>query len=326
MSIGGLNLPNIHFQQKYLVVIAGATGVGKTALALELAKHYDSVIISADSRQFYAEMNIGTAKPSKAQLKEIQHFFVGNKSITELYGAGHFEKDAIRTLEELFKKHNLIFLVGGSGLYIDAVLNGVDDFNEAPAEIRNQINSEYKEKGLSWLQEEVKKIDLTFYENADIQNPQRLIRALEVFQHSGLPYSSFLNKKKTERGFIPIKILVNTSREKLYKQINDRVDQMMQAGLLEEVRSLAGKKHLNALKTVGYKELFDYLDGKLTLESAVDKIKQHTRNYAKRQLTWFKNKDVFVEFEVGDITGITTYIDTFFSKKQNFTLAEGDPK
>jgi tRNA dimethylallyltransferase len=307
-------LCTINSQKKYLVVIAGATGVGKTALAIELAKHYHSVILSADSRQFYAEMNIGTAKPSEAQLKEVQHFFVGNKSVMELYGAGHFEKDAIKTLEELFKKHNLIFLVGGSGLYIDAVLNGVDEFNETPAEIREQINSEYKKKGLAWLQEEVKKIDRAFFENADVQNPQRLIRAFEVFKHSGLPYSSFLNKKKIERSFIPIKILVNTPREKLYKQINERVDQMINAGLLEEVKSLKSIQHLNALKTVGYKELFEYLNGKMTLELAIDKIKQHTRNYAKRQLTWFKNKDVFVEFEVGDLNSITNYIDKVVSE------------
>lgn len=283
--------------------------MGKTALAIELAKHYQTVIVSADARQFYKELTIGTAKPSEEQLKEVEHFFINNKSITELYGAGHYEKEAISTLDNLFTKHQIVFLVGGSGLYIDAVLNGVDDFIEVPIEVRERLNAEYLEKGLTWLQDEVKKRDENYYDSVDTFNPQRLIRALEVCIHTGKPYSSFLNQPKAERNFTPIKILINTDREKLYSQINLRVDEMMTAGLLEEVKQLSDKKHLNALKTVGYKELYAYLDASYTLQNAVEKIKQHTRNYAKRQLTWFKNKDDFEEFTPKDIEKIKGYIN-----------------
>ncbi|MDX2173900.1 MAG: tRNA (adenosine(37)-N6)-dimethylallyltransferase MiaA [Bacteroidota bacterium] len=293
--------------------MAGPTAVGKTALAIELAKHYQTVIVSADARQFYKELTIGTAKPSEEQLKEVEHLFINNKSITELYGAGHYEKEAISTLDNLFTKHQIVFLVGGSGLYIDAVLNGVDDFIEVPIEVREKLNAEYIEKGLTWLQDEVKKRDENYYDSVDTFNPQRLIRALEVCVHTGKPYSSFLNQPKVERNFTPIKILINTDREKLYTQINQRVDEMMNAGLLDEVKQLSDKKHLNALKTVGYKELYAYLDASYTLQNAVEKIKQHTRNYAKRQLTWFKNKDDFEEFAPADIEKIKGYIDVIVS-------------
>ncbi len=230
-----------------------------------------------------------------------------------MYGAGHYEKDAIAILNELFTKRKIVFLVGGSGLYIDAVLNGVDDFIEVPIEVREKLNSEYEEKGLEWLQNEVKKLDEVYFDATDIFNPQRLIRALEVSVFTGKPYSSFLNQPKAERNFTPIKILINTDREKLYSQINLRVDEMMKAGLLEEVKQLSDKKQLNALKTVGYKELYAYLDASYTLETAIEKIKQHTRNYAKRQLTWFKNKDEFEEFLPTDIEKITGYIDVIIN-------------
>lgn len=282
-------------------------------MAIELAKHYQTVIVSADARQFYKELTIGTAKPSQEQLKEVEHFFINNKSINELYGAGHYEKEAISTLNNLYAKHQIVFLVGGSGLYIDAVLNGVDDFIEVPIEVREKLNAEYEEKGLTWLQNEVKKVDKNYYDSVDTFNPQRLIRALEVCVYTGKPYSSFLNQPKAERNFTPIKILINTDREKLYSQINLRVDEMMKAGLLDEVKGLSDKKHLNALKTVGYKELYAYLDASYNLETAVEKIKQHTRNYAKRQLTWFKNKDDFEEFTPTDIEKIKAYIDIITS-------------
>jgi len=291
-------------------VIAGPTAVGKTALAIDLAKHYQSVILSADSRQFYRELNIGTAKPSDKQLKEVPHYFINTKNINELYGAGHFEKDVLITLEELFKNRSIIFMVGGSGLYIDAVLNGVDDFVDVPNEIRVQLNKKFEDKGLNWLQEEVKTKDEIYFSMVDTNNPQRLIRALEVIEHTGLPYSGFLNRNKTDRPFNSIKILVNQERTKLYSKINERVDLMMNEGLLDEVKNLIAKKDLNALKTVGYKELYDYLDGTMDLPMAVDKIKQHTRNYAKRQITWFKNKDEFKEFEPTDFKGILAHIDS----------------
>lgn len=300
---------NISTQKKYLVVIAGATAVGKTALAIDLAKHYNTVILSADSRQFYKELSIGTAKPSEEQLREVQHFFINYKNISELYGAGHFEKDVVVLLDELFKTHHLVFMVGGSGLYIDAVLNGVDDFVEVPIEVRENLNKQFEEKGLTWLQNEVKKADEVYFNSVDINNPQRLIRALEVSLHTGLPYSSYLKKNKIERNFTPIKILINTKREKLYAQINRRVDEMMKNGLLKEAEQFKAYKNFNALKTVGYKELYDYFDGKYNLETAVEKIKQHTRNYAKRQITWFKNKDTFTEFEPSEKEKIIHYID-----------------
>lgn len=298
-------------KKKHLVVIAGPTAVGKTDLSIRLAKHYHSVILSADSRQFYSELSIGTAKPDEQQLKEVPHYFISNKSVTELYGAGHFSRDARALLDDLFNEHDLVFLVGGSGLYIDALLNGVDDFAEIPETLRETINAELKEKGIDWLQAEVKKADPEQFASMDQQNPQRLVRVLEVCRYTGLPYSSFLNKQNTRnnRTFKVIKLLVTTERKQLYDRINKRVDDMMQRGLLEEARAFSDQRHLNALKTVGYRELYDYFDGQTDLQTAVDKIKQHTRNYAKRQLTWFRNRDQFREFEVGTQEEIIAYID-----------------
>jgi tRNA dimethylallyltransferase len=254
-------------------------------------------------------MSIGTAKPSDEQLKEVKHYFINNKTIEELYGAGHYEKDAIELLHKLFTEHDVVFMVGGSGLYINAVLNGVDDFIEVPDEIRLTLNKEFEEKGIIFLQEKLKALDENYYNTVDLNNPQRIVRALEVCIHTGKPYSSFLNQPKDPRNFTPIKILINTEREELYKRINSRVDQMMGAGLLEEVKQLRNYKHLNALKTVGYKELYAYLDASYDLKTAVEKIKQHTRNYAKRQITWFKNQDEFEEFKPDEIEKIKAYID-----------------
>ena len=294
---------------RYLVVVAGPTAVGKTALGIRLAQHYRSVIVSADSRQFYREISIGTAKPDEAQLKEVCHYFINNKSVAELYGAGHFGKEAIDLLTTLFKERSIVFMVGGSGLYIDAVLNGVDEFTDIPAKVRETINNQFNEKGLEWLQNELRIHDPEYHQSVDVNNSQRMIRALEVFFHTGMPYSSFLKRKKTKRDFTPIKILINTDRKELYERIDRRVDEMMRRGLLEEAKTFLNQRSLNAFKTVGYKELYDYLDGVYDLDTAVEKIKQHTRNYAKRQLTWFKNKDVFQEFNPDDFDNIVSYID-----------------
>ncbi|MDO9001296.1 MAG: tRNA (adenosine(37)-N6)-dimethylallyltransferase MiaA [Bacteroidota bacterium] len=294
--------------------MTGPTAVGKTAIAINLAKIYDTVILSADSRQFYKELTIGTAKPTNEELSAVKHYFINTKSISELYGAGHFEKDALATLNELFKTKNIVFLVGGSGLYINALINGVDDFIEVPIEIRDELNKKFELNGLEWLQNEVKTLDETYFNSVDTHNPQRLIRALEVCQYTGKPYSSFLNQPKAERNFKVIKILINTNREQLYSQINNRVDKMMASGLLEEVKQLANQKHLNALKTVGYKELYAYLDASYNLNTAIDKIKQHSRNYAKRQLTWFKNQDKFEEFEPTELEKIQSYINSIVLK------------
>jgi tRNA dimethylallyltransferase len=297
-------------QKKYLVLIAGPTAVGKTDLAIKLARYYNTVILSADSRQFYKELTIGTAKPNEAQLKEVNHYFIDTKNINELYGAGHFEKDVLKILDELFKVHSLVIMVGGSGLYIDAVLNGVDEFMEVPLIIREELNKKFKAEGLEWLQKEIEKKDRDYFNQVDKNNPQRLIRALEIMEYTGLPYSGFLTQKKTERNFTPIKIMLNIEREKLYDRINKRVDEMMDKGLLEEVRQLHSYKNFNALKTVGYRELHEYLEGKYSLETAVEKIKQHTRNYAKRQITWFKNKDIFEQFSPDNYEEIIKYIDS----------------
>lgn len=226
-----------------------------------------------------------------------------------MYGAGHFEKDALEILNELFKIHSIVFVVGGSGLYIDALINGVDDFVDVPLDVRETLNKNYLEFGLAWLQNEIKTKDKDYFALVDINNSQRLLRALEVIEHTGLTYSGFLKKNKQFRNFTPIKILINKNREDLYDTINKRVDTMMKEGLFNEVKQFMAYKDFNALKTVGYKELYDHLEGKLTLEEAVEKIKQHTRNYAKRQLTWFKNKDQFEEFGPLDFEKIRAYID-----------------
>jgi tRNA dimethylallyltransferase len=278
-------------------------------MAIALAKHYDSVILSADSRQFYKEMNIGTAKPGKAELAEVKHYFIDSRNIEDLYGAGHFEKDAIKLLDELFQENDVVFMTGGSGLYLNAIMNGVDQFEEVPAGIREALNKEFDEKGIDRLREKLKDLDPEYFEKVDQGNPQRMIRAIEVCIHTGKPYSSFLQKNIPKRNFICLPIVLERERKELYDKINSRVDEMMKEGLLEEVKGLQSHKNLNALKTVGYKELFEYLEGKVTLENAVDKIKQHTRNYAKRQMTWFKNQGDFEKFGADEKEKIVFYID-----------------
>lgn len=295
--------------KKKLIVIAGPTAVGKTALSIDLAKFYDCPVISADSRQFFKEMSIGTAKPTPEEMQDVPHYFINNVSIHETYNVGQYEREAIDLIENLFKEHDYLILVGGSGLYINAVLNGVDEFEEIPNEIREKLNSDYKEKGITYLQDELKKRDEVYYNQVDLNNPQRLIRALEVCLHTGKPYSSFRTKAKKERSFSAINLLINTDREKLYERINLRVDKMVQDGLLNEVKELIPFKHLNALNTVGYKELFDYFDNKVSLEQSINLIKQNTRRYAKRQLTWFNNQGDFETFEPNDLEKIKAYID-----------------
>jgi tRNA dimethylallyltransferase len=301
--------------KKNLIVIAGPTAVGKTALSIELAKFYNCPIISADSRQFYKEMSIGTAKPTKEEMQNVPHYFIDNISIHDTYNVGQFEREAIDFIETLFKDHEHLILVGGSGLYINAILNGVDEFEEIPAHIREQLIKDYEEKGLTYLQEELKQKDEVYYHQVDLNNPQRIMRALEVCIHNNKPYSSFRTKEKKQRSFDAINILINTDREALYHRINKRVDIMMQNGLLEEVKSLYPYKHLNALNTVGYKELFDFIDNKCTLEEAVNLIKQNSRRYAKRQLTWFNHQGDFETFEPTDLEKLKAYLDivTLFS-------------
>ena len=295
--------------QKYLVVIAGPTGVGKTALAIQLAKHFSTKILSADSRQFYREMSIGTAKPNPAELKEAEHLFIDSLSIHDNYSIGDFEKDAIKALDELFKENQVAFLVGGSGLYINAVLYGVDEFENVSSETKEKVKKQYEEKGLSWLQEQIQNLDPEYYSTVDINNPQRLQRALEVCLETGKPYSSFLSNNKTQRSFDTIKILINTDREKLYERINKRVDMMINDGLVEEAKALFPHKEFNALNTVVYKELFAHFNGEMDLPAAIELIKQKTRNYAKRQLTWFNNQDTYETFGPDDAEKIKAYLE-----------------
>ena len=273
---------------KKLLVIYGPTAVGKTNLAIQLALQHKTEIISADSRQFFKEMKIGTAVPEQKELDAINHHFIQHKSIRENYNVGLFEKEAISKIEELFKHHKTLIMVGGSGLYIDAVCKGLDIFPNIEENLRKELRQKFEEYGLQWLQDEVKKIDPNFYAISDLNNYQRLLRCLEVCKQSGQTFSSFKNKQNKTRPFEVEYISIKMDREKLYKRINDRVDIMMEKGLLKEVESLIKFKDLNALKTVGYSELFQYLNKDISMDKAVKLIKQNSRRYAKRQMTWLK--------------------------------------
>jgi tRNA dimethylallyltransferase len=278
---------------KTLIVIAGPTAVGKTAIAIQVAKHYNTVVVSADSRQFYREMSIGTAKPDADELAAVKHHFIDSHSIHENFSVGDFEKQALALLDELFKEYDAVVMAGGSGLYIKAVCEGFDNLPVADPGIRHKLNQDFTELGIRHLQERLKEVDPDYYEQVDIQNPQRLIRALEVFETTGKPISYYRKSTINTRPFNIVKIGLNLPRDILYQQINYRVDKMIELGLIDEVKSLIPHRSLNALNTVGYSELFDYFDGKSDLESALQLIKQNTRHFAKRQLTWFrKDKDI----------------------------------
>ena len=280
-------------KKKVLLAVVGPTAIGKTALGIQLAKYFDTEILSADSRQFFKEMEIGTAVPSQEELAQVPHHFIQHKSIFDPYSVGDFEKEAIDFLNELFQQKDTVIMVGGSGLYVDAVVNGLDEFPEVDPSIRAELNQELDKNGLSSLQEELKLKDPSYYKIVDLENPHRLIRALEVCRASGKPYSSFLNQPRPKRPFKTLYIGLEAPREVIYERINQRVDLMMEKGLLDEAQQLYPNQKLNALQTVGYKELFEYLDGHCTLESAVSEIKKNTRRFAKRQLTWLrKNNDI----------------------------------
>ncbi len=276
---------------RVLISIVGPTAIGKTKLAISLAQYYRTVIISADSRQFYKEMSIGTAVPNKTELAAIKHHFIQHKSISEPYSVGNFEKEAIRLLDTLFNYHEIVIMVGGSGLYVDAVTKGLNEFPKVDSQIREQLNQELQLQGLGQLQKKLQNLDQAYYKTVDLNNPHRLIRALEICIGTGKPYSSFLGKPKKERNFTTLTIGIQADREQIYDNINRRVDIMMSEGFLEEIRSLIDYKDLNALRTVGYKELFNYLEGNWDLETAIAEMKKNTRRFAKRQLTWFKRND-----------------------------------
>lgn len=273
-----------------LLVIVGPTASGKTELAIRLAQLLKTSVISADSRQFYREMNIGTAKPTEHELQLVPHFFVNSHSVKDFYSVGAFERDVLDLLNQLFNKNRIVIMAGGSGLYIRAVCQGVDDFPVVKPEIRNELNHIYQTKGLEAIQKLLSQHDPVYFKSVDLNNPQRLLRALEVCLSSNQPYSSFKTGKKAIRNFDIIKIGLQIDREILYRRIDLRVEEMMNNHFLEEAQQLYPLRNLNALQTVGYQELFDFLDGKITLDAAVSLIKQNTRRYAKRQMTWFRKE------------------------------------
>jgi tRNA dimethylallyltransferase len=295
---------------KTLISIVGPTAVGKTALTLELGRQFNTEIISADSRQFYKELNIGTAKPSQEELNQVPHHFINSHSIQDTFSAGDFEKDGLAKIDSLFQRHDLLLMVGGSGLFVNAVIEGMDDLPRPKEGLRELLNQNYKEKGINFIRERLSKIDPVYYKAVDISNPQRMIRAIEVFETTGIPFSIWRKNNKKERNFRTLSIGLNIERNLLYDQINQRVDDMINNGLLKEVETLLPFKEYSPLKTVGYTELFDYIDGKYTLEEAVAKIKQNTRKYAKRQLTWFRKNQNTVWFNPNKIPAVINYIES----------------
>ena len=291
----------MNINKKKLIAIVGPTASGKTNLAIDIANYYDCEIISADSRQFYQEMNIGTAKPLENQLIDVKHHFINNLSVTDNYTVGDYKDEVNAFLNLYFNTNDYVVMVGGSGLFIDAVINGIDDFPKVPKSLRNKINSDFEKKGIDYLKDELKKLDPKYYKIVDLKNHRRIIRALEVCYFSDKPYSSFLNSsKKKAKKYDEIIIGLNPRKEILEIRINNRVDEMINGGLIKEVKSLLKYRDLNPLNTVGYKELFEFFDGFISLKDAIELIKLNTRKYSKRQMTWFKkNKDI-LWFEKND--------------------------
>ncbi len=288
---------------KYLITIVGPTAIGKTSLSIALAKHYNCEIVSCDSRQFYKEMQIGTAVPSQIELSQAKHHFIQNKSIFDTYTVGDYEKEAIAKLDELFQTNEYAILVGGSGLYVDAVLKGFDAFSEIEESVREKVRQDYEQNGLNFLQQKLQELDPDYFEiltkknPQTMQNPQRMMRFVEVCISSGKPYSSYLDKEKNKRSFTPICIGLEANRDIIYYRINQRVDLMMNEGLLSEAEKLFPNKNLNALQTVGYRELFQYFDKEISLEFAIEEIKKNTRRFSKRQMTWFKKTENVTWFD-----------------------------
>lgn len=287
----------------YLITIIGPTAIGKTSLSIAVAQHFKCDIISCDSRQFFKEMKIGTAVPTQEEMASASHHFIQNKSIFENYSVGDFEKEAIAKLDELFLKNNVQIMVGGSGLYVDAVLKGFDDFPDIAEEVRIKINADFEKFGIDYLQQKLQELDTDYYQKLSVdnpqtlQNPQRMKRFVEVCLGAGKPYSSYIGQKKNQRNFTPIIIGLEAEREIMYNRINQRVNIMINEGLIKEVENLIPHKNLNALQTVGYRELFDFFEGKTSLEFAVEQIKMNTRRFAKRQITWFKRTENAIWFD-----------------------------
>lgn len=294
---------------KKLIVIVGPTAVGKTEIALRLAEYFRTEIISADSRQIYKELEIGTAKPTADELARIHHHFINTRSITEDYDAGEYGREALTCIHQLFETHNTLIMCGGSGLYVKAVLEGFDEMPEIPAGTREKIVEEYNSKGLLWLQKEVETADPDYFADVDSKNPQRLMRALELYRVASIPVKQLRKKTKLEHSFEVIKFGLEVSRDELYKRIDARMDRMIEMGLFEEAEKFYQHKELNALQTVGYREIFDCLDGKYDREEAIRLLKRNSRRYAKRQLTWFKKDQEIRWFEAHQVDQIISYLD-----------------
>jgi tRNA dimethylallyltransferase len=293
-----------------LIVLLGPTGVGKTDIAIDIARHFGCDIISSDSRQFFREMRIGTALPSREQLTEIKHHFIGFLSVKDYYSSNLFERDVLGILPELFKKNSVALMTGGSGMYIDAVCNGIDDIPDVDPEIREKFARKYKEEGIEGLRIELKLLDPEHYEKVDLKNPRRIIRALEICETTGHPYSGFLTNQKRRRDFEIIKTGLKRPREELFDRINRRVDLMIKDGLEEEARNLLGLRHRNALNSVGYREFFDFFDGKITRDKAIELIKRNTRRFAKRQMTWWSKDEGIRWFNADDKAGLIDYLNS----------------
>ncbi len=296
--------------EKTLVVLLGPTGVGKTELSLSLAERFGAPIVSADSRQFYKDLKIGTAAPDDIQLKRVAHYFIGNKTLTDTYSCGQYEIDALALLEQLFLTNDVVFLVGGSMLYIDAVCNGIDDLPTVDPMVREEMQRVYHEKGADYLRNQLRLVDPVYYNKVDLKNTKRIIHALEIYMMTQRPFSSFHRQTKKERPFRILKVGLTRERAELYDCINRRVDEMMEKGLEAEAQSMLPYRNENALDTVGYKELFKYFDREWTKEFAVEKIKQNTRNYAKKQLAWFKKDESVRWFHPTEEQGVVEYLDS----------------
>lgn len=300
--------PQLLSQENYLIVVTGPTAVGKTDLCIRLAEKLETEIISADSRQFFRELSIGTAKPSKEELARVKHHFIDSHSIAETYSAGDFERDTLALLPSLFEKNNRVVMTGGSGLYIKAVCEGLDDLPQPTEGLRAQLTERLQAEGLQVLQQEIAKIDPLFSATAEIHNPQRVIRALEVWHTTGHPISSFQHREKRTRPFHQILISLDRDREELYQRINDRIDRMLAEGLVEEAKSVLEYRHRHALQTVGYKEVYGYLDGQYDEAEMIRLLKQNTRRYAKRQLTWFRHQGNFTWFHAEAEADILSFL------------------
>lgn len=297
-------------ESKYLIVVGGPTGSGKTAMAIRLAQYFQTEILSADSRQFFREMSIGTAKASPEELQAVPHHFINSLSIEQAYSVGDFERDALALLAHLYSAHQVVILAGGSSLYIKALCEGLDEFPEVPDPVRVAVEQLYQHEGIAALQQELAQVDPVYYEQVDRANPQRLIRAISVYRASGHPFSSFRTQQTEPRFFTPIYLWLELPREDLYQRINQRVDQMLKAGLEEEARGLYSQRHLNALQTVGYQELFDYFAGEISREEAIELIKRNSRRYAKRQGTWMRRDGFWKTFSPEQFDAIIQYLES----------------